>query len=104
MSELYLPEEEDVGWGESSTLPSTHLWGNSMGCCWCWHPPHSPITYQVPKQEDEDAHHQRAQPEETQAPIALPAESVRSEPSTQPPLNPPPTLSPPALLTAGSWL
>jgi len=35
--------------------------------------PH-PRTYQVPKEEDDDAHHQRAQPEETQVPVALSAE------------------------------
>lgn len=63
--------------------------------------PPQPRTYQVPKQEDEDAHHQRAQPEETQAPIALPAEAVRSEPGTQPLPNPQPPPRPRSPLAHG---
>lgn len=43
-------------------------------------PPPCPHTYQVPEQENHDAHHQRAQPEEPQAPVALPAETTRIRP------------------------
>lgn len=70
-------------------------------------PPPHPHTYQVPKQEDDDAHHQRAQPEETQVPVALPAETSRSgtsarvsaplltKPGVLPPPGAPPSSPPP---------
>lgn len=46
-------------------------------------PPRHPRTNQVPKQEDDDAHHQRAQPEETQVPVALSAETPGSDTSAR---------------------
>lgn len=45
--------------------------------------PPRPRTYQVPKQEDDDAHDQRAQPEETQVPVALSAETSGSDSSAR---------------------
>lgn len=105
MSELYLPGEESAGWGRRPA-PCQHplpreLWvlaEPSAGS----RPPPRPRTYQVPEQEDHDAHHQRAQPEEPQAPVALPAETAGIGPLREAQSCPSPKLStPPAPLSPG---
>lgn len=83
MSELYLPGEESTGW-RRRPAPCQHPLPRELGVLAepsaGSRPPPCSRTYQVPEQEDHDAHHQRAQPEEPQAPVALPAETAGIRP------------------------